>query len=121
MIIERSDGSFEGVPEGCTVRRATRREPMYGAYPGDDPRDFTPDPECSTEAERKAHREACASWDRCGGPPTNATLAKTEAGHCHVRPGMVLCTSGSFGLGTYEIEMELLELVHPDGTTTVLY
>lgn len=32
----------------------------YGAFPGGDPRDFTPDPECSTEAEREAHRRACA-------------------------------------------------------------
>lgn len=36
----------------------------YGHFPGGDPRLFRPDPECSTEREREAHREACAAWER---------------------------------------------------------
>lgn len=43
----------------------------YGNFLGGDPREFSPDPECSTEAERAAHAEACRRWDEAGGalPP----------------------------------------------------
>lgn len=34
-------------------------ETMYGSAHVDDPRDFHPDPECSTPEERAAHAEAC--------------------------------------------------------------
>lgn len=32
----------------------------YGGFPGGDPRDFEPDPECTTEAERELYAEHCA-------------------------------------------------------------
>jgi hypothetical protein len=36
----------------------------YSPFTGGDPRNFSPDPECSTEEERQRHREACAAWSR---------------------------------------------------------
>jgi hypothetical protein len=41
----------------------------YGSFYGGDPRRFHPDPECSTDAERAAHAEACKAWDRGERPP----------------------------------------------------
>lgn len=36
----------------------------YGYFAGGDPRDFRPDPECSTDEERAAHKAACEAWSR---------------------------------------------------------
>jgi len=36
----------------------------YGNFPGGDPRDFSPDPECSTGVEQANHKAACEAWDR---------------------------------------------------------
>lgn len=38
-------------------------ESHYGFFIGGDPRDFSPDPECSTEQERAAHKAACDEWN----------------------------------------------------------
>ncbi len=57
----------------------------YGFFCGGDPRDFSPDPECSTEDEREAHRLACEAWGR-------GERADAHAG-CRASVG--------FGLGTY--------------------
>lgn len=84
---------------------------MYGNFPGGDPNNFSPDPECSTEAEREAHKKACEAWNRgefptihTGGTPENMTADKLPEGfaaativdgrvvHYQVQP---------FGLGTY--------------------
>lgn len=46
------------------VAEAAQGDTHYGHPASDDPRDFHPDPECSTEEEREAHRLACAAWDR---------------------------------------------------------
>jgi hypothetical protein len=56
----------EGTCEGCSLRS---EDCGYGCFHGGDPRLFSPDPECSTEKEREAHREACAAWER-GERPT---------------------------------------------------
>ncbi len=76
----------------------------YGAFPGGDPRDFTPDPECSTDAEREAHRRACAIWDAGAqfGPeePAHRWLTDEQGrlvGH------VARC---KYGLGTYFVEDE---------------
>lgn len=127
MIYQREDGTLEGVPEGSTVRRVMVREQTYGSFKGGDPREFQQDPECSTENEKAAHREACARWDagdqvesepgRCLVP---ATLTYRAEGEEEARPHDVLaCSSGAFGLGTYEIELEALEVTHPDGRVEV--
>ncbi len=71
----------------------------YGVCLGD-PRDFTPDHECSTEAEREAHRVDCERADR-GEPPLTRTA-------CHgvvVPPdGLAIITPGGYGLGVNTIE-----------------
>lgn len=64
----------------------------YGFFIGGDPRDFTPDPECSTEAERERHRLACDAWDR------GEQVSEPD---CVERDGVRL-TRCQFGLGTYE-------------------
>lgn len=69
----------------------------YGFFPGGDPRRFSPDPECSDDEEREAHRAACAAWDeaeRAGLPPPESR------GSCVHMPGVILTLSG-FGLGVY--------------------
>jgi hypothetical protein len=42
----------------------------YGAVMVEDPRDFHPDPDASTEEERARHRAACEAWDRGERPET---------------------------------------------------
>ena len=55
----------------------------YGYAITRNPHDFTPDPECSTAAERERHRSACEAWDR-GAFDVSAA-------------------AGSWGAGTYEV------------------
>ena len=66
----------------------------YGFFPGGDPNDFTPDPECSTEEERARHKEACAAWPRV----------------IHAAPHCAIMNGGKeppgFGLGTYVMHDE---------------
>lgn len=91
----------------------------YGAFHGGDPRNFTPDPECSTDEERAAHKAACDAWARGeeiavrGGceyrevePGTEIATAveeiRKEAGAAAtVAPGIVRVQAQTFGLGTY--------------------
>ena len=108
MIIEREDGTFEGVPAGCIVRRTTVRESMYGSYHGGDPREFMPDVECNTPEEIAAHKAACESWDR-------GEHVEAEHGRCDIRTNMICCSYGAFGLGVYTIEMDALEVVDASG------
>ena len=81
-----------------------REECGYGAFPGGDPRAFTPDPECSTEAEREAHRRACAVWDvgaqRWPIPPDHEFVSSAD--------GTVIMhiARSRFGLGIYTYEVE---------------
>jgi len=65
----------------------------YGFFPGGDPRDFDPDPECSTEEEREAHRVACANF--------KAVLGGVPASHVQNAAGWA--TLIRFGLGVYTI------------------
>lgn len=67
---------------------------QYGHFPGGNPNDFTPDPECSTEEERKAHEEACRRW--------SATSSALPGPHEPLEPPAVgWITRSGFGLGTY--------------------
>lgn len=90
----------------------------YGAFPGGDPREFTPDPESSTDEERAAHKAACDAWNAgdkieirggCGEvevePDTELATAVDE-----IRGGAAVATASrghvrvqlqTFGLGTY--------------------
>jgi hypothetical protein len=84
----------------------------YGYYPGGDPRNFSPDPECSTDEERAKHKAACEAWDRGetpdpGGPHipigkplpegANVDAVNTYCGHV---------TVAHYGLGEYTMEWD---------------
>jgi hypothetical protein len=89
------------------ARAAIERETvveMYGHYLGGDPRHFTPDPECSTDQERAAHKAACELWDR-------GERVEFEAHRHEVNPidggGIALVShDGAFGLGTLREPVE---------------
>jgi len=69
----------------------------YGYFPGGDPNDFTPDPECSTDEERARHKEACESWSSGKGNPNPAL-------HCGL--GFQRVPPPGFGMGTYVMRDE---------------
>lgn len=69
----------------------------YGFFPGGDPRDFHPDAECSTDAERALHSEHCAMWDR--GEHVTVPTSGWVTPNMHV-------TRSSYGLGTYTFEYD---------------
>lgn len=81
----------------------------YGFFPGGDPRRFTPDPECSTEAERAAHKAACAAWDR--GETTAGQEARPYWVGGEDGKAVAHVTPSGFGLGVY---------VHTDATLDAL-
>lgn len=75
-------------------------EDEYGYYMGGDPRDFTPDPDCCTAEEIKAHAVACAAANAnepFEATPHRHTLSEMDMG------GSAILTfqseRGSFGLG----------------------
>jgi hypothetical protein len=72
------------------IRRASE-DTGYGFFPGGDPNNFTPDPECSTEEERERHKQACAAWPEVLNP----------APHCQL--GLTRPAPPGFGLGTYQL------------------
>ena len=78
----------------------------YGGFHGGDPRNFTPDPECSTEEERAAHRAACGRWDRGEAkepePDTHSIHAGEDGSFLHV-------ALAGYGLGTYVLHDEQAE------------
>lgn len=68
--IELTDEQYEAIER---VLSDLAEEQHYGHFNGGDPRDFEPDPECSTEEEREAHRRDCAAMEAGGQalmPPT---------------------------------------------------
>ncbi len=72
--------------------RSQAEDTAYGYFHGGDPRNFSPDPECSTEAEREAHRVACAEW--------NAGKREPLPGPHEALPnGQGWITRSGFGLG----------------------
>lgn len=82
----------------------------YGSFPGGDPRDFTPDPESSTEQERRQHAEHCAAWAAGERPQVKASgLEYVEAGTYKNRDGTpniggpAFVERAAYGLGTYQI------------------
>lgn len=93
---------------------ATHSDFGYGYYPGGDPRNFHPDPECCTEEEVAKHKAACQAWDRGetpdpGGPHVAITgegLKYTDrAGVEHIATSGHL-TVAHYGLGTYTMSWD---------------
>lgn len=71
----------------------------YGHFYGGDPRDFTPDEECSTPEERAAHKRDCEAMEAGGQalmPPT-AVWAKLPNG------GAVHFHREAYGLGVNKL------------------
>jgi len=66
--------------------------PHYGFFLGGDPRQFTPDPECSTPEERAAHDLSCHHWN-------NGNRVEVPMPQCMRGNGEV-----GFGLGTSVVE-----------------
>lgn len=86
--------------------RHAHTETGYGFFCGGDPRDFTPDGEASTEAERERHKQDCAAWDRGEQPNVNANAPHfTESAHI---------VPAGYGLGVYSVECECDEPECPD-------
>lgn len=70
----------------------------YGYFPGGDPRNFFPDPECSTDKEREDHKAACDAWDA-----QQKSEPESPAGEW---TGNIHLLHGKYGLGSYSIPPE---------------
>lgn len=85
---------LRAIVEACEPYVGDGIDVGYGGFHGGDPRDFTPDPECSTEAEQANWRAACESFAGTAMPDTH-TLVTDEG-------GLVMHVARNpFGLGTY--------------------
>jgi len=76
-----------------------RQMPVYGMFPGGDPREFEPDEDCCSKEEIENHRLACEIWDKGEGlyiSPQCQTMGDSS---------FVLGTG--FGIGTYYIDENL--------------
>lgn len=89
------------------LREAAEPHAGYGGFHGGDPRNFTPDPECSTDEEREKHRLACERWDR-----GEATAPEPDSHERHYNDAGEMVrhvARAGFGLGTYVIHDENAE------------
>lgn len=80
-----------------------REETVYGFFPGGDPRDFTPDPDCCTKEEIERWREACAAWNRGERPEILAGCSEE-----HDAEGRVVKRTlrAPFGVGVYTVQFD---------------
>lgn len=102
---ERYDEALDELRQLTGECRSQSEMVSYGHFYGGDPRKFSPDPECSTDAERDAHAAACRLWDAgdrdpLPGPHEPLTNdAGDVIGHI---------TRSGFGLGTNICEDEAM-------------
>lgn len=88
----------------------------YGFFPGGDPREFTCDPECSTEEERAAHATDCEAWNawEAMGETADPPALSVKHGHSTTREadGTVVSVKwAGYGLGTCRwVDKERAEL-----------
>lgn len=68
----------------------------YGAFNGGDPRAFEPDPECSTEVERKRWVEAC---ERAEADANACMLDPSHTIHFSENGQVIHTETAAFGLG----------------------
>ena len=87
---EKYAEALDELREVARQLRSSAYDQSYGFFHGGDPRDFSPDPECSTEEERQRHLAACASWSAGKGNPDPAP-------HCGL--GGLRVPPPGFGLG----------------------
>jgi hypothetical protein len=84
------------------LREAAEPYVGYGFFPGGDPRNFSPDPDCSEPEERANWERDCKLFEENGQPQSAAGQWVSENMHI---------TFGKYGLGSYTIpnpEMEQL-------------
>lgn len=89
------------------MRGAANPHVTYGYFPGGDPRDFCPDPECCTPEELERHRLACEQWER--GEKTEHERHHHTAMDLPDGRKVIASHPGAFGLGTYSIRDEEAE------------
>lgn len=77
--------------------RASNGSVVYGFFPGGDPREFCPDPECCTAEQLEAHEQACKLAEQGVGLSVD--------GGCELMTGR----RPPFGIGTYEVKDEAIE------------
>jgi hypothetical protein len=84
------------------ICRERAEKTAYGINCPDNPNDFFPDPDCSTQEERDAHRAACEAYDRGDYTPPAFGLAAAKIEEVN---GVILmhpCPQ-PWGMGTYTI------------------
>jgi hypothetical protein len=77
----------------------------YGTCIVEDPRDFTPDPECSTPEERARWAADCKRAER-GEPKETQTRCHGAAGEHKGEQVQLIVTPSGYGLGTYVVRDE---------------
>jgi len=65
-VSEREDEALEELREIARQLRSDADQSVYGFICVEDPNDFSPDPECSTDEERERHRAACEQFKKTG-------------------------------------------------------
>jgi hypothetical protein len=102
------DHEVDALREIAIRIRSHAEQPQYGGFPGGDPRDFSPDPECCTADELERHRIACHEWEEgrgvdIGGPHIALDAHPDIEPDCIVRyaDGSGHMTVNAYGLGVY--------------------
>jgi len=101
---EREAEALDELRQIVNECRAESSSVSYGHFHGGDPRKFSPDHECSTDAEREAHGAACKRWDAgetnpLPGPHKPLIVGGKVCGHV---------TLSGFGLGKNIYEDETM-------------
>lgn len=84
-------------------------EPVYGVFHGGDPRNFTPDPDSSTEAEQQHHKEDCDKWaaaEQAGPEKSDCESLFDDDGKLRA-----VITRSQYGLGV-NCDSKLQEIAH---------
>jgi hypothetical protein len=100
---------FDRLREIADRLRSEGEHPVYGYFPGGDPRDFSPDPECSTDEEQAAWRAACEAWE--------SGVKHDVGGPCQWagdKDAVVKTTTSHYGLGTYVMRDETMSKLAQD-------
>ena len=88
--------------------RNQAQDTSYGTFLGGDPNSFSPDPECSTEAERALHKADCEKWT--AGQREGLTQTRCYEGPVTYkgRTGIGRIQPSGYGLGTTSLEDETM-------------
>lgn len=91
-------------PETYALARKAREtskvheDVCYGFFHGGDPRNFSPDGECSTEEEQAQHKADCEAWDRGERPDIGPPCEHLSAGDASI-----IVTKSGYGLGVNNV------------------